>query len=180
MEQDIGFFRRIGLAFVAFFAVLFNREFALGVFRLRREAHALPAPKAELPAKAEPDRREALHVLSMLQRDGRLIDFLQEDIAAFSDAEVGAAARAVHEGCKKTVSTYLVLEPVYRDPEGASIVVEQGFDAAAVRLTGNVVGNPPFKGALRHHGWRATQVKLPAPPAGQDPAILAPAEVELP
>ena len=31
----------------------------------------------------------------MLQREGRLIDFLQEDLAAFPDADVGAAARAV-------------------------------------------------------------------------------------
>ncbi|HEY3452118.1 MAG TPA: DUF2760 domain-containing protein [Myxococcales bacterium] len=179
-QQQIGFFARLWLAFLAYWAILFNPAFAAGVARLKSGAAALPAPAPGLPAKGESDRREALHVLAILQRDGRLIDFLQEDIASFSDAEVGAAARAVHEGCKKTLGAYLSLEPVYKDPEGASITVEQGFDPAAIRLTGNVVGNPPFKGSLRHHGWRAKEVKLPNPPDGQDPAILAPAEVELP
>jgi hypothetical protein len=108
------------------------------------------------------------------------VDFLQEDITAFSDAEVGAAARAVHEGCRKTLGAYLTLVPVFSDPEGATISVEAGFDAAAIRLTGNVVGSPPFKGSLKHHGWRAKDVRLPQPPQGQDPAIIAPAEVELP
>jgi len=198
MDPKLSFFARVWLAFMTYFAVIFNPGFASGVARLRREQAALPpAPgpvlslpngPAALPAKsavaepaaAKPDRREALHMLSMLQREGRLIDFIQEDIAAFSDAEVGAAARAVHEGCKKTLGAYLCLEPVYKDPEGASITVEQGFDPAAIRLTGNVVGNPPFKGELRHHGWRAKDVKLPSPPNGVDPAIIAPAEVELP
>ncbi|MGC4114121.1 MAG: DUF2760 domain-containing protein [Myxococcales bacterium] len=185
-QQTPGFFARLWLAFLAYWAILFNPAFAAGVVQLRQNPAALPGVPAKpvLPgqgaAPAQSDRREALHVLSMLQRDGRLIDFLQEEIASFSDAEVGAAARAVHEGCKKTLGAYLSLEPVYKDPEGASITVEQGFDPAAIRLTGNVVGNPPFKGSLRHHGWRAKDVKLPNPPDGQDPAILAPAEVELP
>lgn len=182
MDQQIGFFRRVALAFVTFFAVLFNRSFALTVYRIRREPHGLPLPKPELPTGKEDglfERKDALHVLAVLQREGRFVDFLQEDLTAFSDAEVGAAARAVHEGCRRTFASYLTLEPVYGDPEGASIVVEQGFNPAAVRLTGNVVGSPPFKGSLRHHGWRVTGMKLPRPPEGQDPAILAPAEVEL-
>jgi hypothetical protein len=117
-------------------------------------------------------------VLSLLQRDGRLIDFLSEDLTGFSDAEIGAAARTVHAGCKKALETYLELEPVFRDSEGATVTVAAGFDPAAVRLTGNVVGSPPFKGALRHHGWRATRATFPPPPK-QDPKIIAPAEVEL-
>jgi Domain of unknown function (DUF2760) len=136
-----------------------------------------PAPRAPpVPAGPAPDA-VALHVLAMLQRDGRLIDFLSEDLNGFSDSEIGAAARTVHAGCRKTLG-YVQLEPVYRDPEGASVTVPPGFDPAAVRLTGNVVGNPPFKGSLRHHGWRATRATFPPPPA-HDPHILAPAEVEL-
>jgi hypothetical protein len=175
MEREMGLWRRLVLAMVAYFAVLFDRAFAQSVARLREGAPARAKP--DLPGKT--DRRDALHVLAVLQRDGRLIDFLKEDIASFSDAEVGAAARAVHEGCKKTLSAYLTLEPICGDPEGASVVVEAGFDPAAFRLTGNVVGNPPFKGSLKHHGWRVSEVKLPAPPEGQDGTILAPAEVEL-
>jgi hypothetical protein len=116
----------------------------------------------------------------MLQREGRLIDFLQEDVAGFSDEQVGAAARVVHDGCRKVVRQYLALEPVLKDSEGASVQVPAGFDAQRIRLTGNVAGQPPFKGSLKHHGWAAREVSLPLPPAAMDPKILAPAEVELP
>jgi hypothetical protein len=139
----------------------------------RQEAQK-PAP----PVPQAPDHTGPLHALALLQRDGRLLDFLEESLEGFSDSEIGAAARTVHEGCKKALDTYLTLEPIYREPEGASITVLAGFDAAAVRLTGNVVGAPPFKGSLRHHGWRAARVAFPPPPP-HDPSILAPAEVEL-
>ncbi len=185
MTEPVTVWRRIALAFVAFFAVLFNRDFAQAVNALRAgEAPALPPPpKGEEPAAepAEPPwQRGALHLLAILQRDGRLIDFLQEDLAAYSDADIGGAARAVHEGCRKSLGSYLSLEPVFSEPDGATIVIPSGFDAAAIRLTGNVVGEPPFKGSLKHHGWRAAQVSLPSAPDGQDLKILAPAEVELP
>jgi Domain of unknown function (DUF2760) len=140
-----------------------------------REKAAAPAVHAR-PRVVE--HAEALHVLSLLQRDGRLVDFLAEDLTTFSDAEIGAAARTVHAGCKKALEAYLELEPVFRDPEGATVTVDSGFDPAAVRLTGNVVGAPPFRGALRHHGWRATKAAFPPVPQ-QDPKIIAPAEVEL-
>lgn len=141
-----------------------------------------PAPKAAEPVKplepARPDGEEALHLLALLQREGRLVDFCSEELAGFSDAEIGAAARTVHAGCKKTIDAYFRLEPIFKDAEGARVTVAPGFDAAQVRLTGNVVGSPPFQGALRHHGWRALSVKLPSPPpAGRE--IVAPAEVEL-
>jgi hypothetical protein len=138
----------------------------------------VPAP-APAPAPAAPDQGAALHLLAILQREGRLVDFIEEELTGFSDAEIGAAARTVHAGCKKAVSTYFQLEPIYREPEGAPITVAAGFDPGAVRLTGNVVGQPPFKGALRHHGWKCREVKLPSRPGGQDANILAPAEVEL-
>jgi hypothetical protein len=115
----------------------------------------------------------------VLQREGRLVDFLEEDLTGFPDSSVGAAARTVHEGCKRALAELFRIEPVLRDAEGATVTVERGFDPAAIRLTGTVVGEPPFRGALRHHGWRAREVKLPPPADGVDPAILAPAEVEL-
>src|SRR5919198_1279221 len=201
--------QRFFLAFVAFFAVLFNRRFAEEVAQVRaRTRAALPprgpeapfapppvdvakapsppsqpataaAPASAAVAAAKPAHHaEALHLLALLQRDGRLVDFLAEDLAGFSDAEIGAAARTVHAGCKKALEAYLELEPVFRDSEGATVTVAAGFDPAAVRLTGNVVGAPPFRGALRHHGWRATRAAFPPPPK-QDPKIIAPAEVEL-
>jgi hypothetical protein len=144
------------------------------------EPAAVPVP---VPAPAEVaaplTHGEALHVLALLQRDGRLVDFVSEDLTGFSNSEIGAAARTVHEGCRKVIESYLELEPVYREPEGASVTVGDGFDPAAVRLTGNVVGKPPFHGSLRHHGWRVKSTSFPPLPAGGDVRILAPAEVEL-
>jgi hypothetical protein len=132
-----------------------------------------PAPQPESP------HASGLFFLSMLQREGRFVDFVQEDIAQFNDEQVGAAARVVHEGCRKIVRQYLALEPVLPQEEGAPVEVPKGFDAERIRLTGNVQGEAPFKGSLKHHGWVAKEVKLPNPPVALDLRILAPAEVEL-
>jgi len=196
-ENQLGAFRRFLLAFVAFFLVLFDRAFAEEVERLRRRRGAARSGLPTEPGKAEEapghlevgpapaqgpsreqDPSQALHLLSIFQRDGRLVDFLSEDLNGFSDSEIGAAARTVHEGCRKALDAYVALEPVFKEPEGALITVPPGFDPSSVRLIGNVVGQPPFQGSLRHHGWRVARVTLPqAGPANR--AIIAPAEVEL-
>jgi len=160
--------------FVLGFAVCF---FTL---RSRRAPAPAPAPVAEAPKQLENPHASGLFLLSMLQREGRFVDFVQEDVAGFSDEQVGAAARVVHDGCRKVVKQYLAIEPVLAQEEGATVDVPAGFDANRIRLTGNVAGSGPFKGALKHHGWAAKTVNLPAPPAALDPKILAPAEVELP
>jgi hypothetical protein len=129
--------------------------------------------------KTRPPEEGALHLLSILQRDGRLLDFLGEDIAGLKDADIGAAVRLVHQGCKKALSTYVVLAPVRTEAEGAAIVVDKGFDANAIRLAGDVKGEPPYKGTLAHAGWRAVDVKLPERPAFVDARVIAPAEVEV-
>lgn len=127
--------------------------------------------------KAGPD----LRVLAVLQRDGRLVDFLQEDIDLYTDAQIGAAVRDIHRGCRKALRDYMAVEAILPGEEGASVSVAADFDPAAIRLTGNVGGQPPFRGVLKHHGWRVKSVQLPALPAGRDDAsVLAPAEVELP
>lgn len=146
---------------------------------------ALPPPeppRPALPAPPSPEQQHAsaLFVLGMLQREGRLLDFLQEDVSGFSDADVGAAARVVHDGCRKVLAQYLPLAPVVKDSEGASVAVPKGFDANRFRLTGNVTGEGPWNGALKHHGWVATKIELPALPTSVDVKVLAPAEVELP
>jgi hypothetical protein len=144
------------------------------------EEVAPPAPApAVAPAPPAQPNAETLQILALLQRDGRLIDFLSESLEGFSDSEIGAAARTVHAGCRKALDAYLDLEPVFREAEGANVTVAPGFDPNAVRLTGNVVGEPPFKGNLRHHGWRVTRTAFPPPPEAKDLRILAPAEVEL-
>jgi hypothetical protein len=161
----------------------FNRALASPDF-CRRAAGLLrppPAPAGPKPAALPPERAQAsgLAVLAMLQREGRLIDFLKEDMAAFSDAEIGAAARVVHAGCRKVLAQYFDLEPALKETEGAAIQVPAGFDPHRIRLTGNVAGQPPFHGTLKHHGWVAAAVRLPDVSDTLDPRVLAAAEVEL-
>lgn len=107
------------------------------------------------------------------------MDFLEEDVAQYEDAEIGAAVRVVHEGCRKALHAHFTLLPIRQEPEGASITLEPGFDAAAMRPTGNLVGEPPFTGTLAHRGWRITEVRLPKLASGHDVQVIAPAEVEL-
>lgn len=172
-EPTIGFFARLQLAL----AFLFGGPSL-------PSAKALPPPAAPPPPQAPPApvalHASALFVLQMLQREGRLIDFLQEDVSGFSDAEVGAAARVVHAGCGKLLQQYLTLAPVLTAAEGAVVTVPAGFDANRYRLAGNVAGAAPYSGALKHHGWVATAITLPAIPTSVDLSVLAPAEVELP
>ena len=177
-QNQPSFFARLGTAFACFIRAVGSAKFCHQVGGLLRPAEA-PAPVK--PAEVPPERVHAsgLFVLSMLQSEGRLIDFLQEDVAAFSDADIGAAARVVHGGCRKALAQCLTLEPVLKDAEGANVTVPAGFDAQRIRLTGNVAGQPPFRGALKHHGWVATAVRLPALSEILDPRVLAPAEVEL-
>lgn len=124
-------------------------------------------------------RRVFLHLLSVLQREGRLLDFFDEDLALYEDEEIGAAVRSIQEDCKKTIAKYLALKPVIDKAEGDEVLVEQGFDPDAVKLTGNVTGNPPFKGILRHRGWKAGKREIPKLSDVLDAAIIVPAEVEM-
>ena len=169
-HSDLSFFARLKLAFRV-----------LGSPALATQVAALESPATlEKPVEPPPEKIHAsgLAVLGLLQREGRLVDFLQEDVSGFSDADIGAAARVVHAGSRKVLSQYLTLQPVLADAEGASVTVPAGFNAERIRLTGNIAGQPPFRGALKHHGWVATEVRLPAP-SSLDPRIIAPAEVEL-
>ena len=126
---------------------------------------------------ATPDA--ALQLLSLLQREARLLDFAHENITVYADADIGAAARVVHEGCARVLKEHFTITPVRNELEGARVTLPEGFDAASVRLTGNVVGKAPFTGTLSHRGWRATDVRLPQLADGHDARILTPAEVEL-
>jgi hypothetical protein len=121
-----------------------------------------------------------VRLLALLQREGRLIDFLLEDIQAYDNEQIGAAVRDIHRQCQGALKEHLVLAPVLAHAEGDNVEVPAGFDPSAIQLTGNVTGQPPFRGALRHHGWRVQEIKLRPPPEGQDEFVLQPAEVELP
>ncbi len=144
-----------------------------------RPVEAKPEPEARRPSAAAQHRDGALAFLALLQREGRLVDFLRESLDSFSDADIGAAARDVHRGCRKVLEQHLTLEAVMPGNEEDTVTVPKGFDPAEVRLVGEAKGEPPYRGTLRHHGWRATEVKLPALTEGVDRAVIAPAEVEL-
>jgi hypothetical protein len=186
--MEPGFFSRLALSLVAFFKVLFDARFA-GQFLLLREGRLAapqnggrsegPRPPSAPPSPTVNDHSPALLLVGAMQREGRLIDFLNEDISTFDDADVGAAVRIVHEGCRRVVAEYLVMEPVRTDGDGATVVLESGFDAGAVKLVGNVAGEPPFEGKLRHPGWRVREVRIPRASPGIDVRVIAPAEVEL-
>ena len=137
-------------------------------------------PPQKSPTPTAPPVDTAVHLLALLQREGRLVDFLREDIGAYDDTQVGAAVRTIHSSCRKALTEHLTIEPVLDGTEGDTVAVPEDFDPSTVRLTGNVSGAAPFRGALRHAGWKAVSVTLPEQPTGQNPQIIAPAEVEIP
>ena len=136
-----------------------------------------PIPEPVILKEATPDA--ALQLLGLLQKNARFIDFIQEDIASYSDADVGVAARVVHEGCKKAVHEHFTLAPIRTELEGNKVTLPAGFDAESVRLTGNIVGSAPFTGTLVHKGWQVTDVRLAKLTQTHNANIVAPAEVEL-
>lgn len=183
-----GFLARFFLAFGIYFRFVFNKEFASAVLNIgkgqspvlaeeARPVEVKPQPVAPLLKEASPD--SALQLLGLLQQEGRFIDFIEEDVTRFSDADIGAAVRVVHEGCRKVLHDHLIAEPVRSEREGERVTLQAGFDASSIRLTGNVVGQPPFSGTLIHRGWRVKNITLPKLTEGHDVSVLAPAEIEL-
>jgi hypothetical protein len=176
------FFGRIGLAFSLFFRVLFDGALAGRALRLS----AGPEPE---PVKAQPvvapsplhsaPTESALQLLGLLQREARLVDFVMEDMSSYSDADIGAAARVVHDQCKKALTSHVTLERIRSEAEGSRVTVPAGFSASEVRLVGNVTGSAPFNGVLTHAGWRASSIELPKLSQGHDVRVIAAAEVEL-
>jgi hypothetical protein len=155
---------RIGLALRVFWRILTQNDFAARVEPLLSKAPTGPD----------------LRVLAVLQRDGRLVDFLEEEIDGYSDAEVGAAVRDIHRGCRKSLHDYLTISPIIDAAEEAPVTIPADFDPAAIRVVGNVNGSPPFQGVLKHHGWQVRSVHLPVLPVARDNAsVLSPAEVEI-
>jgi hypothetical protein len=150
------------------------------VTRVERDPAVAQRVRAALEPPPPPKPSgEALRLLTLLQREGRLLDFLLEDVQAYENEQIGAAVRDIHRSCRKALQDHLVLAPVLAGEEQGAVEVPSGFDPSAIRLTGNVTGQPPFKGTLLHHGWRVKEIKLAKPAEGQDEFVVQPAEVEL-
>lgn len=139
-------------------------------------------PAAKPSAAAQLHKEGALALLALLQREGRFVDFVRDPAmldSSTTDADIGAAVRAVHRGCLKVLDQYLSLEPVMPQDEATRVSVPKGFDPSEIRLIGEARGEAPFRGTLRHRGWRVVDAKLPALAEGVDRHVIAPAEVEL-
>lgn len=134
-----------------------------------------------VPATSNHAEAEIVRLLAILQERGRLVDFLMEDIRGYDDAQVGAAARVVHEGCKATLQEHFGIRSIREESEGSSVTIPAGYAADEYRFIGNIRGAGPFTGTLVHRGWKTEAVKLPRIvrlEADRLPTI-APAEVEL-
>ncbi len=183
----------IGLAFSSFFRLLVGKQLHPDCAEYLPQPvlslpEAAPVPEPAKPAAAKPATSKplaqhhkdgALALLALLQREGRLVDFLREGLEGHDDATIGAAARDVHRGCKKVLDDHVSLEPMLPGEDDSPVTVPRGFDPTEIRLIGEARGEPPFQGTLRHHGWRATQTKLPGLTEGVDRNVVAPAEVEI-
>jgi len=177
--------RHIWLAIRIFFLTLFKAAVAQQVRELlsaeKKGGAAVTEPPPKPPPAARPPvRSDAVTLLAALQREARFVDFVKEPLGSYSDAQIGAAARDVHRDCGKALDRLFALRPILSDPEGAEVQVPAGFDAGRYRLTGNVAGEPPFRGHLVHPGWEATQCELPTWSGTAAAArVVAPVEVEL-
>jgi len=178
----------IGTAFRAFFGCLFNAEASTRVkAALADETAAIAAPekpdvkkKTPPPAPVKPARSEALTLLAALQREARFVDFLQESLDGYPDAQVGAAARDVHRDCRAVVERMFAIRPLQKEEELSEVEVPTGFEPELYRLVGDVSGEGPYKGRLAHHGWRASKCETPQWNGSKEAAdVVSPAEVEI-
>lgn len=183
------FWERVAIAFRCFFSILLHGDIPNDIAQMRVQPSGqvpqMPAAEAPVSRPKEMERSvpeafdRAVQMLALLQRDGRLIDFLAENVSPYPDAQLGAAARTIHESCRKVLEQYVKLEPILNSEEHQPVTVQSRFDPAAIKLLGNVTGQPPIRGVLRHKGWQVKDMNLPPLPQGSGRMVIAPAEVEI-
>lgn len=191
--RPLPFASRFYLAWSLIFSLLFDGLLAARVARAvssPAELPPAPEPQEKPPVESKPVESKpvipppptpepALQLLALFQREGRLIDFLEQDLKGFGDAEISAVARVVHDGCQRALHGHAKVAPIRAEEEGASVTIAEGYSPAEIKLSGNVSGSAPYRGKVQHRGWRATELTLPTPVAGHDASVLAPAEIEL-
>jgi hypothetical protein len=176
--MELGLGARIGYAFRCFFVLLFKGRLPYDVLdRFRPEAAPAVAPAPSRAVDTPADR--AVQLLGILQRDGRLVDFLQESLDGYADAQIGAAVRDVHANCRNALARYLSLEPLLAENEGDRVRIQADTDPARVKVVGVISSTPSLQGVVRHRGWRVTEATLP--PLGPEGArdVVAPGEIEV-
>jgi hypothetical protein len=181
MELNTSFFSRIAIAC----KIIFSKAYATSLFQLEGspaqaiEDTIIIEPIESVSTLKHTDQESALQLLAILQKEGRLIDFINEDVSAFSDEQVAAASRVVHAGVKKALQQHMSFVPVSDTPEGNSINLATDYDKNAYRLSGNIAGSGPYSGTLVHKGWKVAGLSLPQLADGIDLHVVAAAEVEL-
>jgi|SRR5215471_14237672 len=185
-----GFWERVATAFRCFFSIWLHGDIPNDIVQKwvnpGGQVPQTPAAQASVPRPKEVQRPaseafdRAVQMLALLQRDGRLIDFLAENISTYPDAQLGAAVRTIHEACRKALEHYVKLEPILNSEEDRPVTVQGGLDPATIKLLGNVTGALPIRGVLRHKGWQVKEVNLPPLPQGSGRMVIAAAEVEIP
>ncbi len=166
------------------FRYISDGEYAAAVNQAASVKQSVPQTEITQQAQAKATvlttlPESALQLLSLLQQEARLIDFIQEDMSAFSDSEIGSVGRIVHAGCSKVINEHFTLKTLSEADEQSTVTLESGFNASEYRLIGNLTGEPPFKGTLVHPGWKVSATNLPQLVEGHDLTVIAPAEVEL-
>src|SRR5688572_2956583 len=170
------YFARLRYAFRTFFSILDRDripEDVLATVATGVPSSAPPAPAQRPEATAEDRGVHAAQMLALLQRDGRLVDFLMEDITGFADSQIGAAVRDVHAGCRQVLQRYVTLAPILQHEEGSTVEVNAPIDPATIKVVGNA-RDVPVRGVLRHRGWLASHIDLPQVPRGAR-FVIAPA-----
>jgi hypothetical protein len=186
----MGFWQRLSYAFRCWFSILVRGKIPADAANqlLDRQAKETSAAGEPPPGRLKPVHKaetppdvgdRALQMLALLQREGRLIDFLFEDVTPYPDAQLGAAVRSVHQSCREVLEHYVKLVPIIDSEEDRPVSLEAGLDPASIKLLGNVTGEQPTRGVLRHRGWRAVDINLPSLPEGGGRKVIAPAEVEI-
>ena len=130
---------------------------------------------------ASAGRDDVLGLLGLLQEKGRFLDFVMDDVAPYTDQQIGSAARVVHGGCASVIKEYFRIAPVFDGSEGGKTTLPVDFDAGRYRLMGKVQGEPPFTGTVIHRGWQAREVKLPERVGTSHSlsGVIVPAEIEI-
>jgi len=176
--------RKLIIAIKAFIAVLFDNQISDSIYNIIKNRSA-DTDNARIKVNNKeidtpPAKNDAVILLSLLQRESRLIDFIKENMDSYSDAQIGAAVRSIHRDCGKTLDRIFGIDKLLNNEEGDTIEMPDKIDSEIYSLSGNLTGNPPFKGKLRHFGWRITKCELPKwSGKSENISVISAAEVEV-
>ena len=156
-----------------------NSQFSAEKEEIKELKAELERVSGELAAKEEKKFTEgALYTLVLLQREGRFVDFIKENIEAFEDSQIGAAVRQIHAGCRKVIDDNFNVKALFDKPEGEKVSLGDDFDPGEVKMSGNVPEKAPYNGELKHKGWKSDKVKLPKRTDKVNVKVVCPAEIE--